>query len=51
MALTIGTLAPLHMSPLQQLSSHLVIFVDGSVTKDLQLSELQTSDRVEQPLA
>ena len=29
MALTIGTLAPLHRSPLQQSTSHLVIFTEG----------------------
>ena len=29
-ALTIGTWAPLHRSPLQQLTSHLVIFAEGA---------------------
>ena len=49
-ALTIGTWAPLHRSPLQQSTSHFVIFTEGLV--DLQFFEpwLQ-SDEVVHPLA
>ena len=48
MALTIGTLAPLHRSPLQQSISHLVIFTEGE--NDLQFFALQ-SDDLPHPLA
>ena len=47
MALTIGTWAPLHRSPLQQLISHLVILTEGYI--DLQFLELQ-ADEVVHPL-
>ena len=44
MALTVGTLAPLHRSPLQQSISHLVIFTEGEV--DLQFFALQLDELV-----
>ena len=47
MALTFGTLAPLHRSPLQQLISHLVTSTEGEI--DLQLTALQ-ADEVSHPL-
>ena len=46
--LTIGTWAPLHRSPLQQLISHLVIFTEGLF--NLQFFALQ-SDELAHPLA
>ena len=57
MALTIGTLAPfsaslsspLHRSPLQQLTSHLVIFVEASVGLQFNGPRLH-SDEVAHPL-
>jgi len=50
-ALTIGTLAPLHKSPEQQLISHSVTSTVGS--EDLHNSDLAASqaDEWEQPLA
>ena len=47
-ALTIGTWAPLHRSPLQQLTSHLVIFAEGA--NFLQFFSLHL-DEVVHPLA
>ena len=44
MALTIGTLAPLHRSPLQQSSLHFVIFNDLELLNDLQYFSLHVGE-------
>lgn len=46
----VRSLSSLHRSPMQQLTSHLLMFAEESVKKELQLSFLQIGDMA-QPLA